>query len=58
VDTDRPTAGGVDANASKTRLQEVARRLQVPRRSSMTKDELVDAIGKANDRQTRQSRSD
>jgi len=58
VDTDRPTAGGVDANASKTHLQEVARRLQVPRRSSMTKDELVDAIGKANDRQTRQSRSD
>jgi hypothetical protein len=56
IDTDRPTAGGVDANASKKHLQEVAKRLDVPGRSSMTKDELVDAIGKANDRETAKAR--
>ncbi len=58
VDTDRPTAGGVDANASKTHLQEIAKRLKVPRRSSMTKHQLVEAIQKANDTQTRQARAD
>jgi cation transport regulator ChaB len=56
VDTDRPTAGGVDANASKKHLQDVARRLDVKGRSSMTKDELVEAIGKANDRATAAAR--
>jgi len=50
------TAGGVDANASKQHLYDVARRLDVPGRSSMTKTELVDAIQKANDRQTRRGR--
>jgi hypothetical protein len=50
------TAGGVDANASKKHLMEIARRLEVPGRSSMTKDELVDGIQKANDRETRRSR--
>ena len=54
--TDRETAGGVDANASKAHLLEVARRLDVHGRSTMTKDELVDAIGKANDRATRRAR--
>lgn len=58
VDTDRPTAGGVGANASKTHLQEIAKRLKVPRRSSMTKHQLVEAIQKANDTQTRQARAD
>lgn len=43
-----PTAGGVNANASKTHLLDVARRLAIPRRSLMTKDELVQAIDKAN----------
>src|SRR3954468_16346056 len=43
----RPTAGGVDANASKKHLMEVAKKLDVRGRSSMTKDELVEAIGKA-----------
>src|SRR3954453_16432839 len=52
----RPTAGGVDANASKKHLQEVARRLDISGRSKMDKDELVEAIGKANDRETRKSR--
>src|SRR3954471_14889474 len=42
------TAEGVDANASKKHLMEVARRLDVAGRSSMTKDELVDAIKKTN----------
>jgi cation transport regulator ChaB len=48
VDTDRPTAGGVDANASKKHLLEIAKRLDVRGRSRMTKPELVDAIQKAN----------
>lgn len=56
-DTDRATAGGVDANASKSHLYEVAKKLDVPGRSSMSKDELVEAIQKANERQTRKSRS-
>jgi cation transport regulator ChaB len=51
-----PTAGGVDANASKKHLYEVAKKLDVPGRSSMDKKELVEAIGKANDRQTRKAR--
>jgi cation transport regulator ChaB len=50
------TAGGVDANASKNHLLEVARDLEVPGRSRMNKGELVDAIQKANRRQTRQAR--
>jgi cation transport regulator ChaB len=49
------TAGGVDANASKSHLYDVAKRLDVPGRSSMSKDELVDAIQKANARETRRS---
>ena len=56
VDTDRETAGGVDANASKKHLQDVARRLDVKGRSTMDKDELVDAIRKANDRETAKAR--
>ncbi len=54
--TDRQTAGGVDANASKKHLYEIAQRLDVAGRSSMSKAELVDAIGKANDAATRRSR--
>jgi cation transport regulator ChaB len=49
------TRGGVDANASKAHLLEVAKRLDVPGRSSMSKDELVDAIQKANARATRKA---
>ncbi|HET6699995.1 MAG TPA: ChaB family protein [Nocardioidaceae bacterium] len=51
------TAEGVDANASKAHLYDVAKRLDVEGRSSMTKDELVDAIKRANARESRQSRS-
>lgn len=50
------TEGGVDANASKAHLMEVAKRLDVSGRSKMTKDELVEAIGKANDRATAAAR--
>ena len=50
------TAGGVDANASKAHLMEVAKRLGVKGRSRMKKAELVEAIGKANDRETRRAR--
>jgi hypothetical protein len=57
VDTDRPTAEGVDANASKQHLLDVARRLDVPGRSRMTKPELVEAIMKANRRKSRKARS-
>jgi cation transport regulator ChaB len=55
VDTDRPTAGGVDANASKKHLLEVAKRLDLTGRSRMTKAELVEAIGKANDAASRRA---
>lgn len=50
------TEGGVDANASKAHLMDVAKRLDVSGRSTMTKDELVEAIGKANDRATAAAR--
>ena len=42
------SAGGVDANASKAHLMDVARRLDVSGRSKMNKSELVDAIDRAN----------
>jgi len=51
------TAGGVDANATKSHLMDVAKRLDITGRSKMTKDELVKAIEKANNRETRKSRS-
>jgi cation transport regulator ChaB len=51
------TAEGVDANASKKHLVDVAKRLDISGRSRMTKDELVEAIMKANARETRKSRS-
>ncbi|MGY4645011.1 ChaB family protein [Cellulomonas sp. URHB0016] len=53
--TDAPTAGGVDANASKAHLLDVARELDVRGRSRMSKDQLVEAIQKENDRRSRQA---
>ncbi len=46
----------MDANATKEHLVDVARRLDVPGRSKMSKDELVDAIQEANDRKTAEAR--
>jgi cation transport regulator ChaB len=48
----RHTAEGVDANASKQHLMELARRLDIPGRSRMTKAELVEALMKANRRES------
>jgi cation transport regulator ChaB len=44
------SAEGVDANASKKHLLDIARRLDVRGRSTMSKPELVDAIKKHNRR--------
>jgi hypothetical protein len=51
------SAGGVDENASKAHLYELAKRLDVRGRSHMTKAELVDALQHANDRATARRRS-
>jgi hypothetical protein len=51
-----PTAGGVDANAPKDHLLQVAKKLDVRGRSRMTKPELVTAIQKANNRETTRAR--
>jgi len=50
------TAEGVDANASKQHLLDVARRLDISGRSKMTKGELVTAIEKENRRLTARNR--
>jgi cation transport regulator ChaB len=50
------TAEGVDANASKKHLQDIARQLDISGRSTMTKDQLVDAIKKANRRESARNR--
>jgi len=55
--TDKKTAGGVDANASKSHLVDIAKRLSISGRSKMKKKELVDAIQKANNRKTAKARS-
>ena len=55
-DTNRPTAGGVDAKASKRHLYDLAKQLKISGRSSMSKTELVTALQKANDRKTAKSR--
>lgn len=55
-DASGPTAEGVNATAPKKHLLDVARRLDIHGRSSMSKDELVSAIEKANRRETRRAR--
>jgi cation transport regulator ChaB len=50
------SAEGVDANASKKHLVDVARKLDISGRSNMSKDELVSAIKKANRRSTARNR--
>ena len=54
--TARPP-GGVDANASKRHLYDLAKQLKIPGRSSMSKTELVTALQKANDRESAKSRA-
>ncbi len=50
------THQGVDANATKSHLQDLAKRLDIEGRSSMDKEELVEAIDKANQRATAKAR--
>lgn len=57
ADTHRETAGGVDARASKKHLYDLATRLEIRGRSSMTKEALVEALQKASGRETRRARS-
>lgn len=52
---DLPTAGGVDANATKAHLLDLARRLDVKGRTRMTKDELVAGLQRANDKASREA---
>ncbi|MDN0199116.1 ChaB family protein [Streptomyces sp. S.PNR 29] len=51
------TGEGVDENASKEHLYDIAKRLGVEGRSRMSKPELLGAIRKANRSQTRSARS-
>jgi cation transport regulator ChaB len=55
-DTNRKTKGGVDANATKGHLLQLATRLGVSGRSTMKKKQLVDAIQKTNDKRTAAAR--
>jgi cation transport regulator ChaB len=50
------TAEGVNANASKKHLMDVAKRLDIAKRSTMNKEDLVAAIMKANRRASARSR--
>jgi cation transport regulator ChaB len=54
--TNKKTAGGVDANAPKNHLLELATKLGVTGRSKMKKKELVGAIQKANNKKTADAR--
>jgi cation transport regulator ChaB len=55
--TNKKTAGGVDANAPKDHLLTLAKKLGVSGRSKMKKKELVEAIQKANNRKSAKARS-
>jgi cation transport regulator ChaB len=50
------TAGGVDANASVSHLRERAKELDIPGRSKMNKQQLVDALQKASRSKTAKAR--
>lgn len=54
-DTNRKTAGGVDANASKDHLYEEAKKLNISGRSTMSKKELIDALERESNRLTSRS---
>ena len=53
---DGRSAGGVDAAKTKAELLQDAREADVAGRSKMTKDELVEALRKSNDRATARAR--
>lgn len=53
--TDRPTAGGVDANATKDHLYQQASKLKIPGRSTMTKKELVEALERESSQRTKKN---
>ncbi|MET7752673.1 ChaB family protein [Micromonospora sp. NPDC005367] len=55
-ESSRPTAGGVDANASREHLDDVARRVGIEAPQDLGKDDLVQAIEKANARATVRAR--
>lgn len=55
---DERTHGGVDANASKEHLYEQAQRLGIDGRSTMTKDELVEALEEESARRSRAAREE
>jgi cation transport regulator ChaB len=54
--TNRKTAGGVDANATKGHLLTLAKKLDISGRSTMKKKQLVEAIQKANNKKTANAR--
>jgi cation transport regulator ChaB len=54
--TDRKTAGGVDANATKNHLLKLAKKLDISGRSTMKKKQLVEALQKANTKKTADAR--
>ncbi|AXK89320.1 ChaB family protein [Nocardia farcinica] len=56
-DAEGETAGGVNANASKKHLLDVAGRLGITGRWKMTKHQLISAIEKENRRETARARS-
>ena len=52
----KPTHGGVDANATKGHLEEVAKKVGIEHPEKLKKADLVEAIEKANDRATAKAR--
>jgi cation transport regulator ChaB len=54
--TNKETAGGVDANATKDHLLTLAKKLNISGRSAMKKKQLVAAIQRANDKKTANAR--
>lgn len=48
--------GGVDANATKTHLLQIAKKLDISGRTTMKKKQLIEAIQRANDKQTAAAR--
>ena len=56
ADTSRETKGGVDAHASKQHLYALAQQADIAGRSTMSKDQLVDALQKSNDQATAKAR--